>query len=370
VRGGSRVVSVAERFNAYLAAQGWQPDESQSNAAERLDQLAHTMVVARRQGQRPTLLGRLLARGRPTAPRGLYLWGGVGRGKTLLVDLFVAEVGGRTRRSHFHRFMQEVHARLNTLRATATVDPVAELAHELSGEADLLCFDELFVKDIADAMILGALFKGLRERGVTLVVTSNTPPSGLYKDGLQRNRFLPTIALLEEATDVVEVDGGTDYRLRALRRAPVFTICGELSDNFLNGRFQELSMGPPVTDTDMEIEGRAIKCRKRQGGIAWFDFSAICLGPRGTDDYIFISRQFHTVIVSNVPALSNDDNAARRFISMIDEFYERSVKLLLSTAVPIDALYAGDRLAFDFRRTISRLTEMQSESYLGLPHRP
>ena len=363
-------MSVAERFEAYLSAQGWRPDGSQSNAAARLDQLAHAIGVARQSQLRPTLLARLLTPRRAPPPRGLYLWGGVGRGKTLLVDLFVAEVGGRTRRSHFHRFMHDVHARLSTLRASAIVDPIAALAREVSDEVDLLCFDELFVTDIADAMILGALFKGLTEQGVTLVITSNTPPSGLYKDGLQRNRFLPTIALLEEVTAVVEVDGGTDYRLRALRRAPVFTLCGERSDDFLNERFLELSMGPSASDTLIEIEGRAINCRKRKGGIAWFDFSAICLGPRGTDDYIFISRQFHTVIVSDVPELSNDDNAARRFISMIDEFYERSVKLLLSTAVPINSLYSGERLAFEFRRTISRLTEMQSESYLGLPHRP
>ena len=363
-------MSIGRRFQEHLAGQGFQPDDSQLAAAASLDRLMEQLAQARREKQRPNFLRRLLHSRRSPTPRGLYLWGGVGRGKTLLVDLFAAEVGGRVRRSHFHRFMQETHARLNVLRNSAVTDPVAELARELANELDLLCFDELYVSDIADAMILGSLFKGLNECGVTLVVTSNVPPSGLYKDGLQRNRFLPTIELLERVTEVREVDAGIDYRLRVLRRAPMFSLCDGNADRFLHERFQDLSTGPALTDSVIEVEGRPIPIRKRQGGIAWFEFSSLCQGPRGTDDYISIARQFHTVIISHVPSLSADDNAARRFISLVDEFYERSVKLLLTTEYPIEKLYAGERLQFEFRRTVSRLTEMQSEAYLGLPHRP
>jgi len=363
-------VSIGQRFQDHLAAQGFQPDASQVEAAACLDQLAQSVNEARSDKQRPGFLRSLLKSRRSAARRGLYLWGGVGRGKTLLMDLFFAEVGGRSRRTHFHRFMQEVHGRLKVLRASTTADPVMELAKEMADEVDLLCFDELYVSDIADAMILGALFKGLTDCGVTLVVTSNVPPSGLYKDGLQRNRFIPTIELLERVTRVLEVDAGIDYRLRVLRRAPMFSLCDSHAEQFLNERFKDLSTGPALAERMIEIEGRPIEIRKRQGGIVWLDFRAVCMGPRGTDDYISIARQFHTVIISAVPSMTSDDNAARRFISLVDEFYERSVKLLLTTELPIEHLYTGERLRFEFRRTLSRLTEMQSEAYLGLPHRP
>ena len=206
--------------------------------------------------------------------------------------------------------------------------------------------------------------------GVSLVFTSNVPPSGLYRDGLQRSRFLPTIALLERVTEVIEVDAGVDYRLRVLQKAPVFTLTDAAADTFLNQRFDALSNGEDESSPFLQIEGRPIPVRRRRDGVVWFDFRALCDGPRGTDDYIAIACQFHTVILSGVPSLGADDNAARRFIALIDELYERGVKLLLSSEAPFNKLYGGERLAFEFRRTVSRLTEMQSTDYLGLPHRP
>lgn len=363
-------VTTSSQFATYLAERGGVPDALQLDAARRLDQLAADLDAAKPKTAAPTLLARLFASRRIPTVRGVYLWGGVGRGKTLLVDLFAATRPERTRRTHFHRFMHDVHERLRTLRESANADPIAAVASELARDIDLLCFDELYVNDIADAMILGGLFEKLTDLGVVLVITSNVPPTELYKNGLQRNRFLPTIALLERVTDVLQVDSGVDYRLRQLQRAPVYIRSHSSSDQQLAERFKELSTSSAIHAGDIEIEGRRITVRARDGGTVWFDFKTLCDGPRGTDDYISIARQFHTVIISDVPVTTADDNATRRLIAVVDEFYERAVKLLLSTAVPIEQIYGGDRLAFEFRRTVSRLTEMQSHDYLGLPHRP
>ncbi|MBS0395834.1 MAG: AFG1 family ATPase, partial [Proteobacteria bacterium] len=304
--------------------------------------------------------------------RGLYLWGGVGRGKTLLMDLFAGALPVPARRSHFHRFMHEVHARLETLRPQALADPLAHIAADLAAEVRVLCFDELYVGDIADAMLLGGLFGGLVARGVTLVFTSNVPPDGLYRDGLQRARFVPAIRLLEQATEVVQVDAGVDYRLRQLERAPLYVLAtGAAGDAALAQRFGDLASGPGSDGGALEVEERAIAVRRRAAGVAWFAFPALCEGPRATADYIEIARQHHTVLLSDVPVFGPDaEDAARRFIALVDEFYERAVKLVVSAAAPPAQLYRGERLRHEFERTASRLVEMQSRDYLARPHRP
>jgi cell division protein ZapE len=236
----------------------------------------------------------------------------------------------------------------------------------------VLCLDELFVSDIADAMILSGLFSGLVESGVALVFTSNEPPSGLYRDGLQRSRFLPAIALLERCCEVVGVDAGTDYRLRQLEKAPLYvTGDGPDVETALLARFEAIAGTPGQVGGSIEIEGRAIPVRRLSADVVWFDFAAICEGPRGAADYIEIAHDFHTVFVSGVPSFdATHENAARRFITLVDEFYDRNVKLVLAAVARPDGLYRGDRLRFEFDRTRSRLTEMQSHEYLARPHRP
>jgi cell division protein ZapE len=319
------------------------------------------------------LLSRLTSRGAVAKPpRGVYLWGGVGRGKTWLMDLFFQSLPfEQKRRSHFHRFMHDVHADLRQHRDTP--DPLALVAARIAGRARVLCFDELFVTDIADAMLLGGLFKHLTEHGVALVITSNVRPRDLYREGLQRQRFLPAIALLEQHLDVLNVDGGTDYRLRHLTEAPIYVVAGggADADARLAGIYDDLSDGDSDSDGFVRIEGREIPVRRESENVIWFEFAALCDGPRSQNDYIEIAREYQTVIVSNVPTFSaQQDDAARRFIALVDEFYDRSVKLVVSAAAPADALYRGERLAFAFERTASRLTEMQSEEYLSQEHRP
>jgi cell division protein ZapE len=366
-------VTLSERYHAEIAAHGYFADAAQRMAVAQLEKLALRLERAR---QRESSLWRRIRRalGAPLPPvtvRGLYLWGGVGRGKTLLMDLFAESLTVPVVRVHFHRFMHDVHARLNALRAQAQPEPLARIAADLAAERRVLCFDELYVSDIADAMLLAGLFEGLVAAGVTLVFTSNTPPAGLYRDGLQRSRFLPAIALLERVTTVLEVDGGTDYRLRELERAPLYLQADASSDAELERRFAAIAGAAGIRDGALQIEDRPIVLRRRHGGVAWFDFGALCEGPRGTPDYIEIARQFHTVLLSGVPRFDTAaDNEARRFIALVDELYERGVKLIISAAAPADELYHGQRLQFEFRRTTSRLAQMQSHEYLIQPHRP
>jgi cell division protein ZapE len=332
-------------------------------------------VLARRT-RRPLLQrGLRLLPGKPRAVaplRGLYLWGGVGRGKTFLVDEFFAELPIREkRREHFHRFMQDVHAGLKRHRDLPA--PLAHVAGGIADQAQLLCIDELVVGDVADAMILAALLEALFTRGVTLVATSNLPASGLYRGGLQRARFLPAIALIERHCKVLELDGGVDYRFRQLESSQLFLGPDvPQAESRLAAEFERLADGPGEKDVRVQVESRPVRARREAEDIVWFDFRELCEGPRSTADYIEIARCYHTVLVSRVPVMdASADDAARRFISMVDEFYDRGVKLILSTAAsrPED-LYAGERLEFDFRRTASRLHEMTTRRYLARPHRP
>ncbi|MEL7449990.1 MAG: cell division protein ZapE, partial [Pseudomonadota bacterium] len=274
------------------------------------------------------------------------------------------------KRCHFHRFMRQVHDELKTLKETR--DPLRIVADRLAQENRVICFDEFFVSDIADAMILGTLFGELFRRGVSLVATSNVAPTDLYRDGLQRQRFVPAILLLEQHTDVVHVGGDTDYRLRLLEQAEIYHCpAGEAADTSLQRYFEQIA--PPVTrrSKPLIIEGRELTTHCRADGVVWFSFEVLVNGPRSVADYIEIARGFHTVLLSDVPQMSaEDDDAARRFINLVDEFYDRRVKLILSASVPMEALYTGRRLSFEFERTQSRLVEMQSRQYLSLAHIP
>jgi cell division protein ZapE len=303
--------------------------------------------------------------------RGLYLWGGVGRGKTLLMDLFYGCLPFEDKlRRHFHRFMASVHAELKKLRDRE--EPLDAVADKLAGQTRIVCFDEFAVTDIADAMILAGLFRALFARGVTLVATSNIEPDKLYRDGLQRQRFLPTIALIKQHAEVLHVDGPVDYRLRVLERADVFqTPSGPAADERLAGYFDAIAPDEGDRGGALDLLGRKLAYLRSADGVIWFDFRAICDGPRSQDDYIELSRLYQTVLISNVPQLDITlENQARRFIALVDEFYDRRVKLILSAAVPVAELYRGERLRHDFQRTRSRLEEMQGHDYLAAEHRP
>lgn len=313
---------------------------------------------------------RLVRRSRtPDRSCGIYLWGGVGRGKTFLMDLFFATLPiQRKRRVHFHRMMREVHARLRDLRNRE--DPLDRAAADIARETDVLCFDEFFVSDIGDATILGRLMEGLFRRGVVLVATSNSAPGDLYAGGLQRERFLPAIRILEENTEVLELDGVTDYRLRLLREAGTYLCPADATaDRKLENYFREIAPGEIADNTVVEVLGREIPARKCARGIAWFEFAGLCDGPRSQEDYIEIARWYPTVIVSDIPVLDRDrENATRRFIALVDEFYDCRVKLIVSAAAPVLSLYSGKLLQFEFERTVSRLSEMQTEKYLHSAH--
>jgi len=349
-------------------------DAAQRQVLLRLEDLRRR-VLARQERLSLLQRGLSLLPGKPRAVaplRGLYLWGGVGRGKTFLVDEFFAELPVRQkRREHFHRFMQGVHAGLRRHRDLPS--PLRHVAAGIAQQARLLCIDEFVVGDVADAMILAGLLEALFAHGVTLVATSNLPASGLYRGGLQRARFLPAIALIERHCKIMELDAGVDYRLRQLESAQLFLGPGvEQAASRLAAEFERLADGPGERDVRVQVEGRAVRAQREAEDLVWFDFREICEGPRSAADYIEIARCYHTVFISGVPVMDGQsDDAARRFISMVDEFYDRGVKLILSAAAsrPED-LYGGERLEFEFRRTASRLHEMTTRKYLAKPHRP
>ena len=370
----TRRADLRREYEAALVRHAYRADAAQIHAIDRLSELATRLRNAEVRSK-AGFVGRWLEqwrqRGNGTVgERGVYLWGGVGRGKTFLMDLFHAHVGVPARREHFHRLMKDVHARLGELRDLP--DPLDRVAADIARDTRVLCLDELFVSDIADAMLLGGLFAGLFERGVTLVFTSNVPPSGLYRDGLQRQRFLPAIAAIERNCEVINVDAGEDYRLRLLEKAPLY-LDARLpgTQQQLEARFADLCGGDACMPGPLAIEGRDIPCVARADEVVWFDFDAICDGPRSQSDYVEIARDYHTVLVSGVPQMDQTlDNPARRFIALVDEFYDRGVKLVLAAHAPVDELYVGDRLRFEFDRTRSRLAEMQTHDYLARPHRP
>ena len=343
----------------------WDDDPAQRMALRALDRI-HAQLGA----PESTLWKRILGRGAPREVRGLYLWGSVGRGKTFLVDLFFQAVPiERKLRLHFHRFMGRVHAQLAQLEGH--VDPLREVAAQFAASARVFCLDEFFVTDIGDAMILGGLLRHLFAHGVTLLTTSNSVPAELYRDGLQRAKFLPAIALLEQHCEVVQLTSAQDYRLRALTSAGVyFTPLGAPSERAMLACFERLAPGLRRPEPEILINGRGIPVRLRADGVIWFDFDALCEGPRAVPDYIELAQSFNTVFLSGVPRFTpQTDDAARRFVNLIDEFYDHGVNLVLSAAVPITELYGGERLRAEFARTESRLIEMQSANYLAREHR-
>ena len=346
-------------------------DEEQLRVLGKLERLASELlagVAAPSPLQRlATLFGRT-----PPAPQGVYLCGGVGRGKTFLMDLFYDSlVAVPRRRTHFHRFMQEVHQRLTVLQGET--NPLRRLAKELSAEVRLLCFDEFFVQDIADAMLLAGLLEALFAEGVVLVATSNIEPQGLYRNGLQRERFLPAIALLNSHTQVVKVSPGSDYRLRSLELATLYHCPdGAQARQAMQASMVELVANPEHLQSGQRIEvlGRVLQTQLLGDGVVWFEFAELCDGPRSAFDYVELARLYETVLISGVPVFKDSRNdQARRFINLVDELYDRRVKLIIAADAPIVELYQGSQLSFEFERTASRLLEMQSKDYLGAAHK-
>ncbi|HYM85112.1 MAG TPA: cell division protein ZapE [Pseudoxanthomonas sp.] len=348
------------------AARGdWQDDPAQHAVLRELDRLHGELIGA----TDVTWREKISFWRRPEPVRGLYFWGGVGRGKTFLVDLFYDGLPIQQKyRTHFHRFMRGVHQRLREHAGQS--DPLARIAEEWRDELRVLVLDEFFVTDIGDAMLLGRLLERMFAEGVTLVTTSNTAPENLYKDGLQRESFLPAIALLQKYCVELHAEGEEDYRLRALTRSPVYrTPLDALSDGWLGERWGELS-GLAEKRGSIEIESRRIPVRGRGKSIVWFDFAALCEGPRGTSDYIEVAREFNTVLLGGIPAFDRtNEDAARRFVNLVDELYDRHVNLVCTATTLPTALYSGTRLQGAFERTASRLIEMQSAEYLAAPHK-
>ncbi len=354
-----------QRYEQDLQRDGFVADAAQAHAVDALQRVYEELVSTppkRRFG---------LNRTQWAAVGGLYLWGGVGRGKTHLMDAFYEALPfSRKLRTHFHRFMLDVHERRRAYPDEQ--DPLKRVAEGYAKEVRVLCFDEFFVSDIADAMILGRLFEHLFAQGVTLVATSNIPPDRLYENGLQRANFLPFISLLNRHVSVINVDGGIDYRLRALTHAEIYHHPSDAAAEVnLSRWFAELAPEHCTQDLDLVLHGRPIRSRRLSEGVAWFDFDALCEGPRGVADYIEIARTHHTVLLSRVPQLTAlHEDAARRFVNLVDEFYDRGVKLIIAADVAQPALYLGEKSRFEFLRTQSRLTEMQSQEYLARPHLP
>jgi cell division protein ZapE len=358
---GDDVVSV---YRTQLAKRGFVSDPAQWRAVERLQRLFEEWSAYK--ARRSTALRRMLVK--PPLPRGVYLWGGVGRGKSFLMDAFFLCVPlVRKRRVHFHHFMREIHRELDELKGN--VDPIAAVAARTARRNRLICFDEFHVGDIADAMILGRFLEQVMERGVVLCMTSNYPPRGLYPNGLQRERFLPTISLLKERLDVLEVDSGVDYRRRKMERLRAYHV-GQGSDGALEQIFDALK-DVEEEHHPLDVEGRQIPYRKRAGGLVWFDFSALCGGPRSYADYVDLARRFHSVILSGVPRMSaRNADAARRFTWLLDVLYDDRVKLFASAEAQPEELFVDGTNSAEFARTVSRLHEMQSAEYLQAERSP
>ena len=357
--------SVQQAYEAELQTRGFQSDPAQQRAVDALDRCARDWAAYK--DKRSNAFKKLI--NRPDVPRGVYMYGGVGRGKSFLMDCFFNAVPIRRKvRLHFHEFMREVHRELAALQGT--VNPLDVLGERISKRYKLICFDEFHVADITDAMILHRLLVSLFENGVGFVTTSNFRPDDLDPGGLHRDRILPAIALLNERLEVLNVDNGTDYRRRTLEKVRLYhTPLGPEADAEMEMAFNQLA---EVQDGDplLHIEMREIRARRRAGGVVWFDFRELCGGPRSQNDYLEIASQFHTVLLSNVPYMPvNMASPARRFTWLVDVLYDRRVKLILSAAVPPEALYTEGPLAHEFPRTVSRLNEMQSAEFLALERR-
>lgn len=357
------------RYRRGLEQPDFFEDLEQTRVMEHLQAL-HDELAGTVERPRPGLLSRLgFRRSRRTPVTGLYIWGGVGRGKTYLVDMFFDCLPFRNKqRTHFHRFMRKVHNELKSLRDRR--DPLEIVADRFAGDTRILCFDEFVVNDITDAMILGGLLEKLFARGVTLVATSNLPPDHLYRDGLQRDRFEPAIELIKTHTRVVHMQGDVDYRLQFLESAETYlTPPGPGADRSLSHDFDHVAPEPGTKDELLEIEGRQLRTRRLADGVVWFDFDELCGGPRSQNDYIELAACYHTVLVSGIPRFDDDTNdRARRLINLVDVLYDRHVTLIVSAQAPPDQLYRGKRLAAEFERTVSRLVEMQSRHYLSQTH--
>jgi cell division protein ZapE len=352
------------RYAMGVANGEWQADRAQQETLAAFDRMFNALATMAPASIWDRLRGR-----KPAPARGLYLWGNVGCGKTFLMDLFFDSLpAGGKNRVHFHRFMQDVHAELTSLGGNR--DPLEKVAERIAADSRVLCLDEFLVLDIGDAMILGNLLKGLFARGVMLVTTSNTGPADLYRNGLQRERFLPAIDLLKAQCEVVELNSQTDWRLRALKQAPVYqTPLDAKAERALLAIFSRVAMGHDREDFILCVNDRPIRVKREGDGVIWFQFEAICEGPRGVADYIELARSYHTLLISGVPEFTpQTEDAALRFVELVDELYDRGVNLVLSAAVPIVDLYDGQRYRAMFARTESRLIEMQSEDYLGRMH--
>ncbi|MGF1766538.1 AFG1 family ATPase [Enterovibrio makurazakiensis] len=363
-----------EQYKKDLLRSDFYEDASQKYAVMMLDDLYHRLIKrANTPASKPSFLTSFFKKPEPVSlpERGLYFWGGVGRGKTYLVDTFFESLPFEKKiRMHFHRFMHRIHDELKGLDGQQ--DPLLKIADKLADEAHILCFDEFFVSDITDAMILGTLMEALFDRGICLVATSNIVPDELYRNGLQRARFLPAIALINQHCDVVNVDAGTDYRLRTLEQAEIYHYpLDDTANSNLKDYFYKLATEPCFEAHAIEINHRKLHAIREAEGVVQFDFTTLCDSPRSQSDYIELARLYHTVLLANVPQMDiSKDDAARRFIAMVDEFYERHVKLIISAEVPLQSLYVDGRLTFEFRRCCSRLKEMQSHDYLALEHLP
>jgi len=358
-------LSVRQAYEAALRERGYTPDPAQLRAVDALERCAREWAAYKQ--KRSNALKKLI--NRPDIPRGVYMFGGVGRGKSFLMDCFFHAVPlKRKTRLHFHEFMREVHRELRDLQGTQ--NPLDVLGERMAQRYKLICFDEFHVADVTDAMILHRLLDALFRNGVGFVTTSNFHPDQLYPDGLHRDRILPAIELLKSRLEVINVDNGTDYRRRTLNHIDLYhTPLGPQAEAAMERTFSELAEaadGDPV----MTIESRQIRAVRRAGGVIWFDFRTLCGGPRSQNDYLEIASQFHTVFLSNVPQMSvRQASEARRFTWLIDVLYDRRCKLVMSAAVPPEQLYTEGPMAHEFPRTVSRLTEMQSQEFLSLEHR-
>lgn len=361
-----------QKYKQDLQDDNFSPDPAQKKAVLLMQRLFDELTSD--QSRPPTLVAKLaglLGKNQQHNIKGLYFWGGVGRGKTYLVDCFFNCLPIKEKmRIHFHRFMQNVHHELKHLNNVES--PLQLVADKLALQTRVLCFDEFHVSDITDAMLLGGLLQALFDRDVVLVTTSNQPPDELYKGGLQRERFLPAIALLKQHTRVMNLDSGIDYRLRFLDQAEIYhTPLDADGDRMLSENFSHMSPDAGQENMMIEIEGRDIQTVQCGDGVAWFDFKALCDGPRGPADYIEIARQFQTVLLANIPVMDDTENdMAKRFITLVDEFYDRHVKLIATAAAEPSSLYNGKRLTHEFERTVSRLQEMRTHDYLARQHLP